>query len=153
MTTSEKFLKPREVTVCKQLAVSDSADSQRAVALLAVHEGETQVSAAEVSGLSIGQVRYIIKRFRELRLNALMADKAAAAPSPAPVKQEDTKAEVEQPKIAESKQEKPKKAKKKDKPKKADKDKKAKAKKSDDKKDKKSKKSKDKDKKKSKKKK
>ena len=71
MATTTKFLKPNEVTVCKRLAVSDSADNKRATALLAIHTGETQVSAAAISGLTSGQVRYIVRRFRVMRLDAL----------------------------------------------------------------------------------
>ncbi len=71
MVATTKFLKPNEVTVCKRLAVSDSADNKRATALLAIHTGETQVSAAAISGLTSGQVRYIVRRFRVMRLEAL----------------------------------------------------------------------------------
>lgn len=71
---TEKFLKPNEVTACKRLAVSDSADNKRATALLAVHTGATQVAAGEISGLTAGQVRYIVRRFRVMRLDALSFD-------------------------------------------------------------------------------
>jgi uncharacterized protein (DUF2336 family) len=71
MATKEKFLKPNEVTACKRLAVSDSTDNKRATALLALHTGATQVAAAEISGLTAGQVRYIVRRFRVMRLDAL----------------------------------------------------------------------------------
>lgn len=68
-----KLLKPREVTVCKKLAASQLSDSQRATALLAIHEGQTQSMAAATSGLSLGQVKYIVTRFRKLGLKALAA--------------------------------------------------------------------------------
>jgi outer membrane biosynthesis protein TonB len=74
MATKEKFLKPNEVTACKRLAVSDGADNKRATALLAVHTGATQVAAGEMSGLTSGQVRYIVRRFRVMRLDALSFD-------------------------------------------------------------------------------
>ncbi len=70
---SPKLLKPREVTACKQLAASQLSDNQRAAALLAIHEGQTQSMAAATSGLSLGQVKYIVTRFRKLRLKALTA--------------------------------------------------------------------------------
>lgn len=80
------LLKPREVTVCKQLAASQQADSGRATALLAIHHGATHAVAASESGLSAGQVKYILTRFRRLGLSALSvenpsAGKADKAPS------------------------------------------------------------------------
>lgn len=79
MAINDKFLKPNEVTICKRLAVSDNADNKRATALLAIHTGETQVSAGAISGLTVGQVRYIVRRFRVMRLAALSYDKAIKA--------------------------------------------------------------------------
>lgn len=72
--TRTKLLKPREVTACKQLAASDKADSQRAAALLAIHQGATQAESAQSSGLSIGQVKYIVSRFRQRGMQALNSE-------------------------------------------------------------------------------
>jgi outer membrane biosynthesis protein TonB len=69
--TTTRLLTPRDVTACKKLAASDLADSQRAAALLAIHQGATQAAAAEATGLSIGQVKYIVTRFRRLGMQAL----------------------------------------------------------------------------------
>lgn len=60
-----------EVTACKRLAETDGLNGQRATALLAIHGGATQAQAAESSSLSLGQVRYIISRFRLHRIKAL----------------------------------------------------------------------------------
>lgn len=70
-TSRAKLLKPAEVTACKQLSASQQSDSPRAAALLAIHQGATQAAAAESSGLSIGQVKYIVTRFRKLGMAAL----------------------------------------------------------------------------------
>ncbi len=69
--TTTRLLTPRDVTACKKLAASDLADSQRAAALLAIHQGATQAAAAGATGLSIGQVKYIVTRFRRLGMQAL----------------------------------------------------------------------------------
>jgi Mg-chelatase subunit ChlI len=71
-----KLLKPAEVTACKTLAADNLADSPRAVALLAIHQGATQAQAAESSGLTLGQVKYIVTRFRRLRMAALNTENA-----------------------------------------------------------------------------
>lgn len=68
-----------EVTFCKKLTEEDSLNGQRAKALLAIHQGETQAKAVEVSGLTLGQVRYIIGRFRLHRTQALQADSQSPA--------------------------------------------------------------------------
>lgn len=73
MSTATKLLKPREVTACKKLAESGLSDNKRAAALLAIHQGQTQAQAAETSGLSLGQVKYILTRFRKLGMSALAA--------------------------------------------------------------------------------
>lgn len=78
-----KLLKPREVSVCKQLAASNKADSQRALALLAIHNGDTQAKASESSGLTIGQVKYIVTRFRQLGMQALNLEQDTTETGPA----------------------------------------------------------------------
>ncbi len=71
MSTATKLLKPREVTACKKLAESGLSDNKRAAALLAIHQGQTQAQAAVTSGLSVGQVKYIVTRYRKLGMSAL----------------------------------------------------------------------------------
>lgn len=63
-----------DVTFCKKLTEENSLTGQRAKALLAIHQGETQAKAVELSGLSLGQVRYIISRFRLHRIQALQVE-------------------------------------------------------------------------------
>jgi outer membrane biosynthesis protein TonB len=127
----EKLLKPNEVSVCKKIAASDDLDGQRAAALLAIHSGESQAIAADASGLSLGQVRYIVKRFRELGLEALPSTqkntvvKAKTAPATVVEVEADEQKQLE---VTVSKDKKPKKKAKLDKkkkPKKSGKDKKS----------------------------
>lgn len=136
-TRTSKFLKPSEVTACKKLAASDKADKQRATALLAIHQGETQLEAAKISGLTIGQVKYIVTRFRRLRMAALSTDEqpktvsADVAVKPAEPKKDDTvkKKKKDAKKAKKDKDDKKKDKDKKNKDKKSKKDKKKKSKK------------------------
>ena len=83
VTISNNFLTKHEQTVCMQLAKSESPHSQRALALLALNEENTQGQAAERSGLSAGQVKYWAVRFRNHRLgifpDALLEELSAKA--------------------------------------------------------------------------
>lgn len=113
MTTSS-LLKPREVTACQKLAASDLPDSQRAAALLAIHQGATQAVAAQSAGLSIGQVKYIVSRYRRLGMQALKleaAQSSAVTSSAKKAKQKDKKGKDK--KKAKNKKDKDKKDKKK----------------------------------------
>ncbi len=63
------LLTAEERTVCEQINTQgESPHNQRAQVLLAIDAGSSQAQAAEQSGLTIGQVRYCLRRFRELRL-------------------------------------------------------------------------------------
>ena len=110
VASAEKLLKPNEVTACKKLASSSDSDNQRAAALLAIHSGETHAIAAEESGLSLGQLRYVLRRFRELRLEVFSSMKPKVTPKTQTVK---VRSVVED---AKEKSEKDKNPKKKDKP-------------------------------------
>jgi hypothetical protein len=70
MTNDDRLLRSEERSALQQLAEQPGIDGQRAVALLALDEGKTQVAAAETSGLTTNQVRYIKKKFSEDRLLA-----------------------------------------------------------------------------------
>ncbi|EKF73196.1 hypothetical protein A11A3_15027 [Alcanivorax hongdengensis A-11-3] len=67
---------------CQQLSRQSSTDGQRAKALLALDQGATQAQAAEQAGLSLGQVRYCLRRFRTVG-EALFESTAPAKASPA----------------------------------------------------------------------
>ena len=86
METKEhnKLLNPEERIVCEQIAGGEAPYSQRAQALLAIDEGATQAEAAQRAGLTGGQVKYWLGKFRKERL-AIYAD---ALPEQAQLKQE-----------------------------------------------------------------
>lgn len=56
------------------LAAQDSTDGTRAAALLALASGATQATTAETTGLTLGQVKYVAKKFREQRLEMFELD-------------------------------------------------------------------------------
>ena len=64
-----KLLSEQEMVVCKEIATLEVPFNQRAKALLSLNEGRTQFESAELSGLSVGQVKYLIARYRELGLD------------------------------------------------------------------------------------
>jgi hypothetical protein len=86
-----KLLTPHDVTRCKQLSESDYSDAARAKALLAIHYGETQMAAALSSGLTLGQVRYILSRYRQLGATALSFDSETLEQSETSTKAEPSK--------------------------------------------------------------
>lgn len=62
------LLTPDEGAACEALASGEAPHSQRAQALLALDRGATQAEAAQVAGLSLGQLRYWLGKFRESRM-------------------------------------------------------------------------------------
>ena len=62
-----QLLNPEEQAVLSQIATSEPPHSQRAQALLAMNEGATQAEAGTQAGLTIGQVRYWLTKFRAKR--------------------------------------------------------------------------------------
>ena len=63
------LLSPQEFTICQQISSHKSPHSQRAVALLALNNKLTQFQAAEKAGLSVGQVKYWVGKYRKQRLS------------------------------------------------------------------------------------
>lgn len=60
------ILSKEDLATCQTLAKLDiKLVSQRAQALLILHEGQTQAIAAEQTGLTVGQVRYLMTLFRK----------------------------------------------------------------------------------------
>ncbi len=95
------LLTQEQRTICQDVAAKKSGiDSQRAEALLGIDAGETQAKAAEISGLTAGQVRYLITNFKKKGLDifpeelravekpAEAAEVAAVPEKKAPVKKE-----------------------------------------------------------------
>jgi len=63
------LLSTHERDVCIQISEWDAIHTQRAQALLAIDEGATQAQAGERGGLTKGQVRYWLGKYREMRLD------------------------------------------------------------------------------------
>lgn len=82
MAETEKLLTAEERAACTQLAAEEGTDGRRAKALLALDEGTTQLAAAEAAGLTDGQLRYFLGKFRKARLSAFSSYTAEAS-SPA----------------------------------------------------------------------
>lgn len=120
------ILSNEDLATCQTLAKLDiKLVSQRAQALLILHEGQTQAIAAEQTSLTIGQVRYLMTLFRKNGI-ALFPEKVltSLANTPEepkaeePVKQDEIKEGKEKPIKKTPAKPKPKKKKKKDRPKK-----------------------------------
>lgn len=77
MATTQKLLTPTQVTKCKKIAAGETEFSQRAAVLLAIHHGASQAVAASETGLTIGQVRYWVAKFRRLAMAAFPQTPAA----------------------------------------------------------------------------
>lgn len=126
-----KLLSLDERGACEQLAGGEAPHSQRAQALLAIDEGATQAEAGQRAGLTSGQVKYWLGKYRKEGLTIFPEDLVSQAnPKGEPAKSK--KELVEEPKQKTKKSKKSKKAqaaKKGDKPKKKKKKKKKKAKK------------------------
>ncbi|MGB2336269.1 MAG: hypothetical protein ACPH5V_03085 [Alcanivorax sp.] len=65
-TTS--LLTAQQRKTCQTQSNQPDPNAPRAKALLALDKGSTQQQAADESGLSIGQVRYCLRRFRTVAL-------------------------------------------------------------------------------------
>lgn len=137
MSDNEKLLTVEERNACQKIAASDAGlTSQRATALLAIDGGATRTQASEQTSLTVGQIGYLLRAFRQKRLDMfsdIEPDKAqptAEATEPEEEASEPEKDKKEKAKKdKKGKKDKKAKAKKKAKPKKSKKGKKAKAKK------------------------
>jgi hypothetical protein len=66
---SDSLLTEKERTYCQSIAQSgEGLMNKRAAALLALDDGSTRAEAGERSGLTLGQVRYLLATFRQKRL-------------------------------------------------------------------------------------
>jgi len=93
VSSSTEFLSSQEQTVCKQIAQGEAPYSQRAMALLELQSGSTQAQAAQMSGLSQGQVKYWLAQFKKQRLAIFpetMLEESKAKPEPKSKKAEST---------------------------------------------------------------
>ena len=133
--SESSLLTPEERAACQLISSGEAPYNQRAMALLAVDQGVTQSQAAQSAGLTIGQIRYWLGRFRADRLaifpEGVQSDPSAGSPAiPDPTTSQDAVESVETPKKAKkSKGKKVKKKSRKDRPKTKRKSKKKKSKK------------------------
>lgn len=63
-----KLLSHQERIAFRMISTGNDLHGKRAVALLAVDEGATQSEAAQQAGLTVGQVRYWLGKFRQVRM-------------------------------------------------------------------------------------
>jgi hypothetical protein len=83
MTDKEQLLTIEERTVLEKLALEPGVEGKRAAALLLLDGGASQAVAAEQTGLTKGQVQYILKKFRSQRLLAFPSALGLLPPDPA----------------------------------------------------------------------
>ena len=70
-----ELLTGKKRNICRKIAsLEKGLVRKRAVALLAVDDGLTQISAAEKSGLTLGQVRYALRIYRKKNLLLFRTD-------------------------------------------------------------------------------
>ena len=94
--TEDKLLTPKEREALKMISAGKDTHSQRAAALLAIDDGATQQQAAEETGLSRGQVKYWLSKFRQVRLD-IFPQPETAPEQVEQVAEPKAKAEVEKP--------------------------------------------------------
>jgi hypothetical protein len=103
MSDSEKLLTAEEQDACQKIAASgEGLAGQRATALLAIDQGATRTQASGQTGLTVGQIGYLLSAFREKHLSMF--------PDAEPIEKEDQP--PEKPTEPEAKASEPKKAKK-----------------------------------------
>jgi hypothetical protein len=68
-TLGSNLLTSQEQSICKQITACGEPHSKRSFALLALNEGCAQAQAAEKAGLTTGQVKYWVAKFRKQRLS------------------------------------------------------------------------------------
>ena len=83
MTDKEQLLTIEERAVLEKLALEPGEEGKRAAALLLLDDGESQALSAEQTGLTKGQVQYILKKFRSQRLLAFPSALGLLPPDPA----------------------------------------------------------------------
>ena len=64
-----QLLSSQEHGTCVRISEGDTIHSQRAQALLAIDEGASQRQAAQRAGLTRGQARYWLGKYRKMRLD------------------------------------------------------------------------------------
>jgi transposase-like protein len=63
-----KLLSAQERVAFRMIATGNDLHGKRAIALLAIDDGVTQAEAAQQAGLTPGQVKYWLDKFRQVRM-------------------------------------------------------------------------------------
>jgi hypothetical protein len=63
-----RLLSEQEREAFKMISTGNDLHGQRAIALLAIDGGATQAQAAQQAGLTAGQVKYWLGKFRQVRM-------------------------------------------------------------------------------------
>jgi hypothetical protein len=84
MADTERLLTAEERTVLEKLAQEPGIEGQRAAAILALDDGASQAEAAQQTGLTKGQVQYILRKLRSQRLLAFPGALGLLPPDPEP---------------------------------------------------------------------
>ena len=108
-TDTDKLLDPDQREAIERITKSEAPHNQRAQAILALDEGITQAEAGQRAGLTSGQVKYWLGKFRQVRMQ-IFPEELRNAEQVAQASEE--KARAGKPKIIKSQKSKPKKAKK-----------------------------------------
>lgn len=122
MSKNGKLLSDLEKSFCLKISSGDSLHAKRALALLSLNDGNTQKETTNISGLTLGQVKYLSRTFKESGL-AIFPEALPETKSPEEENQRKNKTKKKK------KKKEKKMGKKKDKDKKNKKDKKKKGKK------------------------
>jgi len=85
MVNSQLIIETEERTTLERIASLDNIYGQRSRALLALAGGSTQAAAAAEADLTLGQMKYALRIFRERKLSMFpdeVLDSAEAQPTP-----------------------------------------------------------------------
>lgn len=74
MSANDSLLSTEERNICEQIAAQTDLHGQRARALLALDDGGSRAEAGTIAALSPGQVRYLMTKFRQQRLEIFPAE-------------------------------------------------------------------------------
>ena len=69
MVNKSKLLKPSMVSDCEKISRQKDIHGRRASALLAINDGKTIAATAAETGLTRGQVTYLLSRFQSLGMD------------------------------------------------------------------------------------
>jgi len=69
MTTNQLILSEDNLDFIKSISPRNTLEGKRAKALLSIYDGKTMKETSENSGLTYGQVKYLLQRFRSIGLS------------------------------------------------------------------------------------